>query len=120
VRGAGVVEQVGERLLDQFEFSPALVAAVAAQPEVGEAYAVSFAQIRIDGATQDVTAIDPVALDARSVHQALTLGTTEGNVATLADGAIAVQADEETDHGWSLGDELAVVFPDGRCRRRSR
>jgi putative ABC transport system permease protein len=98
---------------DQFEFSPALVAAVAAQPEVGAAYAVSFAPIRIDGATQDVTAIDPVALDARSRHQALALGTTQGDVATLADGGIAVQVDEAADHGWSLGDELAVEFPDG-------
>ncbi len=98
---------------DQFEFSPALIEAFDGLPEIGKAYAVSFVQIHVDGATKDASAIDPVALDPDGAFPALSLGTTQGDVQALVDGGIAVQADEAADQGWMLGDVLDVEFPDG-------
>jgi putative ABC transport system permease protein len=98
---------------DQFEFSPALLEAVDAQPEIGAAYAVSFAVIKIDGSTEDASAVDPVALDPDSPLQALSMGTTRGDVLDLADGGIAVHERVAADKGWTVGDVLDVEFPDG-------
>jgi putative ABC transport system permease protein len=88
--------------------SPGLGEDIAALPEVEVATGMANAPMRVDGEDELATAVDGPAL-----AQVMDVGVTEGSLADLADGTIAVSADYAEDHGWSLGDPVPISFADG-------
>ena len=102
VRGGGAVG-----------FSPA--AAVTAREVVGvrAAYALRVGAFKIDGAKKQLTGIDPAALDVRAADVVIDPIVTTGDIARLGTDGIAVHDDVAKDHGWKVGDALALTFPTG-------
>jgi putative ABC transport system permease protein len=94
-------------------FSATLVDELRHQPAIGAAYGVRISPAKIDGATTDVTSIDVAALDPTNPYQALALGHVQGDIASLADGGIAVWDHEAEARHWTVGDTVTVLFPDG-------
>ena len=99
-------------------FSDNVVTELNERPEIAAAYGMRMAPAKVDGSTQDVVSVDGAALDANNPNRALSLGTVQGNVSSLADGGIAVWDTEAEDQGWKLGDTINTVFPDGPSPQR--
>lgn len=74
-------------------------------PELDAVTGLRIAAVRVDGAGDIVNGVDPAAL-----QQIFDLEVTEGSLADLGSGRIAVFADRAADEGWALGDTVPVEF----------
>lgn len=68
--------------------------------------ALRYATLRADGTAVAVGNLTDGAWD-----HSLLLPVASGNLTSLADGEIAVQQTAADEHGWALGDEIALVNP---------
>lgn len=92
-------------------FSPTVAAAVAAVDGIDAVTGVRFDQFVVEGETEAVSAVDPT-----SAPKLVDVEVTEGAVEDLGPGRIAIHADEATDRGVGVGDELRVQFASGGIR----
>jgi putative ABC transport system permease protein len=81
---------------------------LAALPEVGSALGVRLGSVGIDGSREFVLAVDPAA--AASI---VDLDVSEGDLAELGLGTVAVARTQADRDGVALGDEVQVSFPFG-------
>lgn len=89
-------------------FSAEVVKRLRQQPEVDSAAGVRFGVFRLDGTTQQLYGVDPLAYD-----KTVRTDTTAGRLTDLADGGVAVRSDVARQHGWAVGDSIAMQFPVG-------
>jgi putative ABC transport system permease protein len=80
-----------------------LVAQVEALPEVGAADALHVSAATVGGQDESVIGVDPGIFG-----RALDVTVTGGDLATLADGRIAVQRTAAEDEGWAVGDTVEL------------
>lgn len=88
--------------------SPDLARDVAALPEVEVATGVADAVLRVDDEEQIATAVDGAEL-----AEVMDIGITEGSLADLDDGTVAMSTDYAEDRGLSRGEPVPVSFADG-------
>ncbi|HEV8651906.1 MAG TPA: FtsX-like permease family protein [Actinomycetes bacterium] len=93
-------------------FSTEVVTRLAQQPEVDSAAGVRFGVFKLDGKTEQLFGVDPVAYD-----KTVRTDTTAGSLADLAGGGVAVRKDVARQHGWKVGDSIAMEFPVGGTRQ---
>ncbi len=103
----------GDLVIAQSDFSgagidPALTPAIGALPEVDGAVGSALATARIGDSTVEPWATDPAALAA-----VIDLEVTEGSLAEVGPGEIAVSTRWADDHDAALGDVLPMTFIDG-------
>jgi putative ABC transport system permease protein len=89
-------------------FSSAVVDRLRQQPEVDSAAGIRLGVFKLDGATQQLFGVDPIVYD-KTVRTV----TTAGSLTDLAGGGVAVQTDVAKQHGWTVGDTIAMQFPVG-------
>src|SRR6266542_406319 len=89
-------------------FSPEVVTRLAQQPEVASATGVRINVFKLDGQTQPVAGVDPAGYTAT-----VRTDTTDGRLSDLSGGGVAVREDTARDHGWKVGDSIAMEFPVG-------
>ncbi|WP_169946286.1 ABC transporter permease [Microbispora sp. H11081] len=75
-------------------------------PEAGVVSPMRYGRIQVAGKTTSVAAVDP-----RTAEQVADIGVSSGSLPKLADGEVMVAADEAKTHGWRLGDEVTLRFP---------
>ena len=91
---------------DEGEITPNLAGQIAALPEFDEVSPVRYGQIRIDGDTKDVTAVDLTVLTAL-----LDVDLTAGDPAAVAGpDTILLSQDIADERGLVVGDALTVEF----------
>ncbi|MFB4319483.1 ABC transporter permease [Actinomadura sp. 21ATH] len=94
-------------------FSPDLVRRLAAQPEIESAAGVRPGAFKLDdGRAQGLTGVDPPAY-----FRTVRTETIAGDLAGIASGGLAVRDDTAEQHGWSVGDTVAMRFPVGGTER---
>lgn len=81
---------------------------LAALPEVDAATGVRLGQVSIGGVQEFVLAVDPAEASA-----IVDLEVSEGDLATMGAGGVAVARTQADTDGVALGDELTVRFPFG-------
>lgn len=86
-----------------------VVAALAAVPGVERADALRVGAVSVDG-TADVV----VGVPAGALGTSLEVPLVDGDLATLADGQVAVQRSTAEDDGWAVGDEVELAGSLGR------
>jgi putative ABC transport system permease protein len=79
-----------------------------AVPEVELLSPVRSAPAEVDGSTADVMALDTTVVD-----ELYDLKVTDGAIASVQDGAVAVTADKAREDGLAVGDEVSLRFADG-------
>ena len=84
---------------------PQLASDIAALPEVAAVSGLRNVPAEIDGSSTML-----VGVDSATIEEVFDLGVTDGALADLGDGEIAIQADKASDHGWTLGDTIPVRF----------
>jgi putative ABC transport system permease protein len=89
--------------------SPQLATDVAALPEVDLAVGVGQGAAQVDGSTKQLSIADPADLS-----QVLDLGVSNGSLADLGVGTMAVSDATAESHDWQVGDAVPVTFADGR------
>jgi putative ABC transport system permease protein len=89
-------------------FSPQLAERLADQPELAAVVGVRTGAFKQDGATKQLTGIDPAAYDRVVKSQ-----VTSGSFADLASGGLAVKEDVAKTNGWTVGERVALQFPRG-------
>ena len=89
-------------------FSPQVVARLNQQPEIASATGLRAGVFKLDGATQQLYGVDPVAF-SRTVRTDM----VSGRLSDLVGGGVAVRQDVAAAHGWSVGDGVAMQFPIG-------
>ncbi len=92
-------------------FSTDVVKRLAREPDLASATGVRVGLVKLDGASQQLFGIDPAGYD-RTVRT----DTTAGKLADLTAGGIAVREDVAKQHGWKVGDRVAMEFPVGGSR----
>ncbi len=91
--------------------SPEMAADVAALPEVDLAVGLGQGAAQIDGSTKELSVADPAELS-----QVLDLDVSQGSLADLGDGTMAVSDATAESHDWQLGDAVPVTFADGQTQ----
>jgi putative ABC transport system permease protein len=91
--------------------SPGLAGAVAEVPEVEVSTALGNAMVRVDGQDEWASSVDGPAMS-----RIMDLDETEGSVADVVDGTVAVSRSYAEDRGWRVGDAVPVSFADGARR----
>ncbi|WP_171064097.1 ABC transporter permease [Actinomadura soli] len=94
-------------------FSPEVVKRLAAQPEIESASGLRLGMFKLDGRTQQLAGVDPIAY-GRTVRTE----TTSGDLADMVGGDIAVRENTAEEHGWKVGDTVAMEFPVGGVQRK--
>jgi putative ABC transport system permease protein len=89
-------------------FSPEVVTRLAQQPEVDSAAGVRFGVFKLDGKGQQLAGVDPVAYG-----KTVRTDTISGSLADLGGGGVAIRKDVAKQHGWTVGDTIAMEFPVG-------
>jgi putative ABC transport system permease protein len=79
---------------------------VAATPGVAVSSGLTVTRVLIDGQPDGIVGIDPVAFP-----QLADVGVSEGTLADLDEGGVAVGRAWAEDHGLALGDTLPITFP---------
>ncbi len=87
--------------------TPALATKVAAVPGVGQADPLSFAEAKVGGTQQSVT-----ALPGRSMGTTVSVVMTAGAM-TLGPGTMLVASDTAQHHHWHVGQRLTVLYGRG-------
>ncbi|MET0908615.1 MAG: FtsX-like permease family protein [Ilumatobacteraceae bacterium] len=103
----------GDLVIAQNDFSgagidPALTPAIAELPEVSAAVGSALVTATYDGGS-----IEPMATDPAVLASVLDLEVTDGALADVGRGEIAVGTRYAEDHGLSLGDVMPLSFIDG-------
>ncbi len=93
---------------DSTVMSPDVAGAIAELPEVASATGLGRGSAVVDESASTLTVVDPSA-----AGNLLNLDESEGSLAKLADGEIAVEASRANDAGWSVGDVVSTEWPDG-------
>jgi putative ABC transport system permease protein len=93
---------------NQQGFSTDVVTRLAQQPEIDSAAGVRFGVFKLNGKGQQLAGVDPVAYG-----KTVRTDTISGSLADLAGGGVAVRKDVAKQHGWSVGDTIAMEFPVG-------
>jgi putative ABC transport system permease protein len=88
--------------------SPGLTDAVAGLPEVDTASALGSAPIQVDGDDNWASAVDGPELS-----RIMDLRESDGSIADLVEGTVAVSESYADDHRLRLGDTVPVAFADG-------
>jgi putative ABC transport system permease protein len=88
--------------------SPQLTAELSDLPEVGTAVGLGQGFASVDGSTKELSIADPGQL-----AQVLDLDVTDGALADVGDGEVAVSDATAESHDWSLGDAVPFTFADG-------
>jgi putative ABC transport system permease protein len=88
--------------------SPQLTAEISDVPEVGTAVGLGQGFASVDGSTKELSIADPGQL-----AQVLDLDVTDGSLADVGDGEVAVSDATAESHDWSLGDAVPFTFADG-------
>jgi len=89
-------------------FSPELAERLADQPELEAVVGVRTGAFKQDGATKQLTGIDPLAYDRVVKSEVIS-----GSFADLASGGLAVKEDVAKANGWRVGELVALQFPRG-------
>jgi putative ABC transport system permease protein len=89
-------------------FSPEVVSRLAGQPELDSVVGIRANVFKLDGKAQPVFGVEPGAY-SRTVRT----DTSSGSLAALSEGGVAVRDDVAKDHGWQVGDTVAMEFPLG-------
>jgi putative ABC transport system permease protein len=113
---AGVVEsQLHADLVLQsatFDIPKGAIADVDALPEVGGTAAFAFAPLEVSG--DDGTGTQIVAGVRDDLFgSTIEAETVDGDLASLADGRVAVQESAADEHGWAVGDTLRIAGASG-------
>lgn len=88
-----------------FGFSPTVAQSIAKLPEVKEESPVRFGAFKFEGATQNITAVDPATADSL-----FDLNLTSGETAKLTDDSILIHEDPANDLHLKVGDKANVEF----------
>jgi putative ABC transport system permease protein len=88
--------------------SPQLTADINDLPEVGTAVGLGQGFARVDGSTKELSIADPGEL-----AQVLDLDVTDGSLADVGDGEVAVSDATAESHDWAVGDAVPFTFADG-------
>ena len=88
--------------------SPQLTTEVAALPEVEAAVGVGAGFAEVDGSPKELSIADPAAL-----AEVLDVDVTEGDLADVTGGRVAVSDTTADEHGWTVGDVVPFTFADG-------
>jgi putative ABC transport system permease protein len=78
---------------------------LATLPELEATSGLRMAAVRVDGSGANLVGADPVAL-----QQILDLGVTDGSLADIGPGTIAISNDRADKEGWVFGDSIQVEF----------
>ena len=89
-------------------FSTEAVRRIAALPQVEAAASVRMGVFKLDGKIQNVSGIDPVAY-TRTIRT----DTVSGRMEDLVSGGVDVRRDVAEQHGWKVGQAIAMEFPVG-------
>jgi len=103
---------VGDMVIDSGAFgfgglSPELARQLNELPEVAAASGVRLGFAEIDGQSETLLGVDPATMG-----DIVDVGVLEGDVATLDENDLAVHEEVAADHGWRVGDGVAVRFAD--------
>jgi putative ABC transport system permease protein len=79
---------------------------IASQPQVATVTGVRTGSFKLGGQVKSLSGIDAQAYD-----QLVRTETTAGNLADLAAGGVAVKDTVAKDHGWQVGDTIAMELP---------
>ena len=90
-------------------FTPEVAQRVSAVPGVGAVMEHRFGTARVDGEQTYLTAVDAGVLD-RTVRLDYVAGSTAG----LASGGILVDQTTAETRGWTIGDAVTVLLPNGK------
>jgi putative ABC transport system permease protein len=93
--------------------SPEARPAIAALAEVDSVVGVSFVAASVEGAE-----FNPVATDPAALAQAFDLGVTDGDLAAMTGGDVAVSTSYAAGRDLDVGDPLTVEFVDGSVEMR--
>ncbi len=93
---------------DSTVMSPDVAGAIAELPGVASATGLGRGSAVVDGSASTLTIVDPAV-----AGRLLDLAVSDGSLAALDDGEIAVSASRADDAGWSVGDEVSAEWPDG-------
>ncbi len=91
--------------LESGGLSPELAARISQLPEVAAVSGVRFGYAEVDGATRNLTGIDPA-----SYGDIVDLGVTDGSLGQLGGKQIAVEQRFARRRGWTVGDTIEVRF----------
>ena len=95
------------------------VAAVTRLGEVAAADAVTLGSVVIGSTGDDAQPpTTVVGLDPEAFGRTMTIETTQGSLARLAEGDVAVQQATARDEGWTIGTELALTSSTGSATVR--
>jgi putative ABC transport system permease protein len=87
-------------------FSPELAERLAQQPELEAVAAVRFGVWRLNGATKQLQAVDPIAY-----QKVVRTVVTAGSLDALANGGLAVKDTVAEAEGWTVGETVPMEFP---------
>jgi putative ABC transport system permease protein len=87
-------------------FSPEVAGVVRELPEVGAVAEFRQNGFRVDGTTAFLTAVNP-----ETIEQVATLEMEQGDVGSLANGALLVHRDIALENDWTVGDTVELRFP---------
>jgi putative ABC transport system permease protein len=107
----------GDLVVDSGSFgngglSPELAQRLSKVPEVSAVTGVRMTSAEIDGSPSPV-----FGADARALPRVLDLGVTDGSLADLGPGTVAVSEAKATGRGWAVGDTIAVRFAETGTQR---
>lgn len=88
--------------------APELLPKIAATPGVAASSVLDSQYLKFGGSGQEVTGVDAKAFDQLIAPQ-MTAGTT----ASLQDGSMLVDQKTATSHGWTVGSNASLTYPDG-------
>lgn len=89
-------------------FSTQLAQTISLLPQVKQTTSVMSGSVLIDGQSSNISAVDPASLG-----NLLQVTMTSGSLANLGPGRIAVSSSAAKANGWSTGQRVTLVFPDG-------
>jgi putative ABC transport system permease protein len=87
-------------------FSPELAGRLAQQPELEAVAASRFGIWRLNGATKQLQAVDPIAY-----QKVVRTEVTAGSLDALANGGLAVKDTIAEAEGWTVGETVPMEFP---------
>ena len=85
-------------------FGPDITATIGSLPAAGRSTPIRDGEVRIDGASKDITALDADDTDL------LGLEVTAGSAATILQGEVLVDEELAREKGWRVGQEIEVVY----------
>jgi putative ABC transport system permease protein len=101
--------RVGEAGPTTPPMSPAVAASLQAQPELAAVAAVQYtSDATVAGDPGGVVAVDPAA-----VQRVVAVDVTQGSLAGLTSGGIAVPGEQAAANGWRVGSPVPVELPHG-------